>query len=158
VPLRIVSDAGQNLRIPNLTNNTRVMTDSPLSSAASVHVTAAAYTNNYSGVSSTMLYVIDAMSGQLMTQSPPNSGALTAVGPLGGGSYYDASVPTLSGFDIAGGNNGIALAVFQRPTSTPGQLEPMSRLYRINLATGEATQIGNGIGGAPIRSIAVQIR
>jgi hypothetical protein len=158
VPLRIVSDAEQNLRIPNLTNNTKVMTDSPLSSAAPVNVTAAAYTNSYSGVSSTMLYVIDVMSGQLMTQSPPNSGALTAVGALGGGSYYDASVPTLSGFDIAGGNNGIALAVFQRPTTTAGQVEPMSRLYRINLATGEATQIGNGIGGAPIRSIAVQIR
>jgi hypothetical protein len=158
VPLRIVSDAEQNLRIPNLTNNTKVMTDSPLSSAAPVNVTAAAYTNSYSGVSSTMLYVIDVMSGQLMTQSPPNSGALTAVGALGGGSYYDASVPTLSGFDIAGGNNGIALAVFQRPTTTPGQVEAFSRLYRINLATGEATQIGNGIGGAPIRSIAVQIR
>jgi hypothetical protein len=158
VPLRIVSDAQQNLRIANLTNNTKCFTDSALSAAGPVKVTAAAYTNSFSGVSSTTLYVIDAMSGQLMTQSPPNSGTLTAVGALGGGSYYDASVPTLSGFDIAGGNNGVVLAAFQRPTSTPGQVEAFSRLYRINLATGEATQIGNGIGGAPIRSIAVQIR
>lgn len=158
VPLRIVSDAEQNLRLPNLTNNTRVMTDSPISSAAPVNVTAAAYTNSYAGATSTMLYVIDVMAGQLMTMSPPNSGTLTPVGALGGGSYFDASVPTLSGFDIAGGNNGIAIAVFQRPTATPGQVEPFSRLYRINLATGEATQIGNGIGGAPIRNIAVQIR
>lgn len=160
VPLRIVSDAQQNLRIPNLTNNTKVMTDSPL--AGGTKVTAAAYTNSFvppAGTSlPTTLYVIDVMSGQLMTQVP-NSGQLTAVGPLAtSGSFYDPSVPTLSGFDIAGGNNGIAIAAFQRPTSTPGQVEAFSRLYRINLATGEATQIGNGVGGAPLRSIAVQIR
>lgn len=157
VPLRIVSDAEQNLRVPNLTNNTKVFTDSPLASAGPVNVTAAAYTNSYAGATSTTLYVIDTLSGQLMTQAP-NSGQLTVVGALGGGSYSDASVPTLSGFDIAGGNNGIAIAAFQRPTSTPGQVEAFSRLYRIDLATGQATQIGNGIGGAPLRSIAVQIR
>lgn len=157
VPLRIVSDAEQNLRIPNLTNNTKVFTDSPLASAGPVNVTAAAYTNSFAGAAATTLYVIDVLSGQLMTQAP-NSGQLTVVGPLGGGSFADASVPTLSGFDIAGGNNGIAIAAFQRPTATPGQVEAFSRLYRINLATGEATQIGNGVGGAPLRSIAVQIR
>ena len=139
-----------------------MITDAPLSFTSAVNIVDAAYTNSFvfpTGVTpSTTLYVIDVASNQLMIQSP-NAGTLTAVGPLAAsGSFADPAVPSLSGFDIAGGNNGIALASFQRPSGTPGVPETFSRLYRIDLATGAATEIGTGIGGAPLRGLAVQIR
>ena len=163
VAMRVVSNTEQNLRLPNLsTLPPRAFTDTALNAAVAVDVTAAAYTNSFvfpTGVTpSTTLYVIDALGGQLMIQGPPNDGTLTAVGSLGGGLWYDPSVPSASGFDIAGGNNGIVLAAFQRPSATPGVLETFSRLYRIDLATGAATEIGSGIGGAPLIGLAVQIR
>jgi hypothetical protein len=158
--LRVVSTAAQNLRIPNVTMP-RVITDGALASPTGpIDAIAAAYTNSYvtpqGAPASTTLYVIDGRSGQLMIQSPPNSGALTAVGPLGG-AFYDPALPSHSGFDIAGGNNGVALATFRR-RSGAGGLEPFSRLYRIDLATGAATEIGDGIGGAPLRGLAIQVR
>lgn len=160
--LRVVSDADQNLRIPNVSMPT-VFTDTTLSSpGGAVDVSAAAYTNSYiprdGAPRSTTLYVIDVASGQLMVQAPPNNGTLTAVGPLAAsGSFHVPGMPSLTGFDIGGGNNGIALAAIQRPSSG-GTLEPFSRLYRVDLATGAATEIGNGIGGAPLRGLAIQIR
>ncbi len=154
--MRVVSNTEQNLRLPNVSVLPPfVFTDTALNFATPVDVTAAAYTNSFvapSGVTpSTTLYVIDALTGQLMIQNPPNDGTLTAVGPLGI-TVWDPAAPTASGFDIAGGNNGIVLAAFQLP------LETVSRLYRIDLTTGAATQIGSGIGGAPLRGLAVQIR
>lgn len=161
IAMRVVSDAEQNLRIPNVAMP-KAFTDLPLTPGP-VDVSAAAYTNSFAppaGVTaSTTLYVIDVTSGQLMIQEPPNNGTLTAVGPLAlTGSLSDPAVPSLNGFDIGGGNNGIALAAFQRPSSTPGVPEAFSRLYRINLVTGAATEIGTGIGGAPLRGLAIQIR
>jgi len=59
---------------------------------------------------------------------------------------------TIAGFDIGGGNNGIVLAGIQLTGET------ITRLYKIDLATGAATQIGNGIGGAALRNLAIYIR
>lgn len=67
-------------------------------------------------------------------------------------------MPSATAFDIGGGNNGIGRAALQHPTSTPGTLETFSHLYRINLATGAATEIGAAVGGAPLRGIAIQVR
>jgi hypothetical protein len=163
VGMRVVSDADQNVRLPDVSSlPLRAFTDTALDAATAVEVTAAAYTNSYvfpPGVTpATTLYVIDVLGAQLMIQAPPNNGNLTAVGSLGAGSFYDPAVPSPSGFDIAAGNNGVVLAAFQRPSATPGVLEAFSRLYRIDLATGAATEIGNGIGGAPLRGLAIQIR
>ncbi|MDQ3364268.1 MAG: DUF4394 domain-containing protein [Myxococcota bacterium] len=160
--LRVVSTNEQNLRIPNLTMP-RVFTDAALASpTGAIDAIAAAYTNSYVTLdgppASTTLYVIDGLSGQLMIQSPPNSGALTVIGPLAAsGVFYDPAVPSHSGFDIAGGNNGIALAAFRRRAAAGG-LEAFSRLYRIDLATGAATEIGDGIGGAPLRGLTLHVR
>ncbi|MBA3463611.1 MAG: DUF4394 domain-containing protein [Deltaproteobacteria bacterium] len=159
--LRVVSTSEQNLRIPNLMMP-RVFTDGALTSTTGpTDAIAAAYTNSYmtpqGPPASTTLYVIDGLSGQLMIQSP-TSGALTVVGPLAAsGAFYDPAMPSHSGFDIAGGNNGIALAAFRRKSGA-GTLEAFSRLYRIDLATGAATEIGNGIGGAPLRGLAIHVR
>ena len=159
--LRAVTTTEQNLRIPNCAMP-RVITDGALtSSSGPVDVIGAAYTNSYvtqqGTPPSTTLYVIDGLSGRLMIQTP-TSGALTVVGPLApSGTFYDPAMPTHSGFDIAGGNNGIALAAFRRRNSA-GALESFSRLYRIDLATGAATEIGNGIGGAPLRGLTIHVR
>src|SRR5207342_1051166 len=98
VAMRVVSDAEQNIRVPNVAaNSPKVFTDAPLSGAGPIDVAAAAYTNSFvppAGVTpSTTLYVIDLASSQLMTASP-STGALTAVGPLASsGSFYDPSMP-----------------------------------------------------------------
>lgn len=142
IPLRIVSDAGQNLRV-STTAPPMVNTDAALSSASTMDIRGIAYTNNFTGAPSTKLYALDAAGHRLMMES--SAGALTPVGPLG-------VTGTVQGFDIGGGNNGVVLAAMQLAG------ESFSRLYRIDLATGATSQIGNGIGGAAVRSISVYIR
>jgi hypothetical protein len=159
ISLRIVSDAEQNLRVPDITMP-RAITDSALAFGGAIDVTAAAYTNSYpprpGQAITTTLYVIDVGGGRLMVQTP-QTGALTPVGPLAAsGSFAIPGVPSLDGFDIGSGNNGVVLAAFQRPAAG-GAPEPFSRLYRIDLQTGAATEIGQ-IGGAPLRGLAIQIR
>jgi len=61
-----------------------------------------------------------------------------------------------SGAGIAGGNNGVALAALQRTVGTPLAAEAFSRLYRVNLTTGAATEIGQGIAGAALRGLAIR--
>jgi trimeric autotransporter adhesin len=98
-------------------------------------VIAAAYTNNFAGVTSTTLFGIDALKNVLVRQgSPggapilPNSGQLATVGPLG------RAITTANvGFDIS--DDGNAYASF-----TPlGAMQ--SQLFRINLITGVATPV-----------------
>ena len=148
VALRIVSPTGQNLRVGDpMTGNT--FTDTTLATPAPDAI-AAAYTNSFPGAASTTLLVIDAGSTQLMTQSPPNDGVLSPIGALS---------PSLSfvgpaAFDIGGGANGLALAALRRSGG-----ETFSRLYRLDLATGAATELGAGIGsGPPLRGLAIRIR
>ena len=59
-------------------------------------VTAAAYTNNFMGATATTLFVIDTQNDRLLTQNPPNNGALNDVGSLG----IDAT--DVNGFEIVG--------------------------------------------------------
>jgi hypothetical protein len=94
---------------------------------ATTGATAAGYTNNFAGTTSTTLYVIDTNSDTLNIQNPPNNGTLVAVGALG----VDASA--VNGFDIARGDNAAFAAL------TVGGA---TNLYRINLQTGAATIIG----------------
>jgi Domain of unknown function (DUF4394)/Calx-beta domain len=149
VALRIVSDAEQNLRIPNVATGATV-TDTQLASPlGAADVVAAAYTNSFPGSTATQLLVIDTAANQLMLQAPPNDGVLAPIGAL-------SQTLTFSGpaaFDIAGGANGISLAALRRTG------EVTSRLYRIDLVTGAATEVGTGIGGgAAVRGLAIRIR
>src|SRR5581483_1695827 len=77
--LRLVSDAGQNLRVNPA--NGLVTTDADLNPGMP-HVVGVAYTNSFAGASATTLYDIDSASDTLLIQNPPNNGTLTAVGPL----------------------------------------------------------------------------
>lgn len=120
--IRIVSNTRQNLRVHPETG-ALVMQDLPLTNISGV-ITAAAYTNNFAGTTSTVLFDIDSQSGTLYKQDPPNDGGLTAVGPLG------VTPSATNGFDI-GSTSGTAYALL-----TVGGV---TKVYTINLTTGAAT-------------------
>ena len=87
--LRIISDTGQNLRHPFATLVTVEDTDlvypaTPTTPATTgVGVTGAAYTNNdLDANTATTLFDIDSQRNQVVIQSPPNAGVLTATGSL----------------------------------------------------------------------------
>ncbi|PHV31043.1 DNA polymerase I [Janthinobacterium sp. BJB312] len=127
--LRVIGNTGQSLRINVDTGATT--TDGAVNRAgAAPVVTAAAYSNSFAGTTATMLFDIDTASASLALQNPPNDGTLVNVGALG------VAVAGDVGFDIAGGANGLALAVLRTSATGP------SSLYRIDLATGAAVLSG----------------
>lgn len=136
--IRVVSSTEQNLRLhPDTGQNAG--TDGNINPAGSI--VGSAYTNNFAGATSTVLFGIDSDSNSLVIQNPPNDGTVTPVGPLG----VDFEVN--AGFDIAPGS-GIAYAAL-----FTGSLP--SNLYTINLATGAATLVGAlGGGGDAKRGLA----
>lgn len=121
--IRLVTDSGQNLRLhPEL--GTVVATDGNLNPGMP-KVSAAAYTNNFAGTTSTTLYVIDHETDMVYTQTPPNEGVLVPLGALG------IDVTGDNGFDI-GGRSNAAFAVLRVGSA--------NAVYRINLMTGSATK------------------
>jgi hypothetical protein len=138
--IRVVSDTEQNLRLNPITG-TVTFADAPLNPPG--NVVAAAYTNNFAGAISTTLYDIDSNSDLLLIQNPPNSGVLSAIGPL------NVNTSGLTGFDIspAGG----AFASLTAPAATT------TNFYTINLTTGAATLVGAIGGGETIRDVAIQL-
>ena len=93
-------------------------------------VNALAYTNNFVGAGSTVLYGIDTGLDILVRI---NAGTVQTVGPLG------VSISAFAGFDIAA--NGTTHAALTSAATN------MSALYTINLTTGAATLVGS-IGSA----------
>ena len=145
--IRVVSDADQNLRLNPFTG--LAVTDITLAYAAgdvnagqNPNVQGSAYTNNFPGALTTVLYGIDVGRDALVTQNPPNAGTLNTVGSLG----VDATA--VLGFDIlsVGGGN-VAYALLQ--------VGGVSGMYLINLATGAAALIGNLPGGTTVTGLAV---
>ena len=138
--IRVISNTGQNLRL-NPIDGTLTATDTPLNPGTPA-VTAAAYTNNFAGTTTTTLYDIDSTSDTLNIQNPPNNGTLVLVGALG------VNITSSNGFDIQSGSN-TAFAVFQI------NAELTSRLYTINLTTGAATLVGPIGSASVLRGLAV---
>ncbi|RZJ69310.1 DUF4394 domain-containing protein [Flavobacterium sp.] len=124
--IRIVSDTGQNLRV-HPTDGVLVAADGALN-PGTPNVTAAAYTNNYPGTASTVLYDIDSTTDMLYKQDPPNNGTLASVGGLG------IDVMENNGFDIGGASN-TGYAILTVGTT--------AKIYSINLTTGAATAVAN---------------
>ena len=117
--IRIISNTGQNLRAHPETGVIAAV-DGAINPSNSV-VTAAAYTNNFAGATTTTLYVIDAANGRLSIQSPPNNGTLTNVG-----SPFSGAFSADNGFDISSrGNRAFALL-----TNEMG-----IKMYQVNLTT-----------------------
>ena len=91
--IRFVTNMGQNLRLHPETGAVAVV-DGNLNGVPSTSVGAVAYTNNFSGTSTTALYDIDPMADRLYLQNNPNGGGLQDVGPLG------LDITEVGGFDI----------------------------------------------------------
>jgi hypothetical protein len=134
--LRLVSDAGQNLRIHPTSGF--VTTDLDLNSGSTT-ASGAAYTGSHKGVTSTSLYVIDAASDALYLQNPPNNGTLTVVGALG----VDAT--GVNGFDI-------------HPRTSLGYaaltVGGVFGLYTVNLTTGVTLPFATSPNGEELRGLA----
>jgi hypothetical protein len=153
--LRTISDAEHNLAV--VVDNGTVITATSLTrvdaeaGSPAPDVVAIAYTNNFAGTTDTTLYDIDVATNSLLTQRPANDGVLTTVGPL------TASPQTFSfsgGFDIAGGEDGLAVAALQPMGAT------QSTLYRVNLRTGLVTPVGpiGAPGTARLMGLTIQLR
>jgi hypothetical protein len=136
--LRVLSDAEHNLAV--FVDVGATLTAASLrrigdeSSRPAPDVVAIAYTNNYAGTKDTTLFNIDLGTNSLVSQKPANDGLLTTIGPLGAGLTFTFS----GGFDIAGGDDGLAVAALQ-PSATP---DGQSMLYRVNLRTGGLSAVG----------------
>lgn len=112
-------------------------------------IDAAGYTYNKTSDKLTTNYAIDQAAGALVMQGSlegatpavsPNTGLLSTVGPLGVKGFSDAA------FDIADIDN-TALAALRTDRT---------RLYRIDLKSGQARRIGPVGTGAPIRGLAIE--
>lgn len=138
--IRIVTDSNQNLRV-NPDTGGIAATDPNVAYApgdraagSNPNVTGAAYTNNVAGSTPTVLYLIDAATGTLVTQGSvdgtisPNSGQLLTVGRLG------IATNSATAFDIS--RTGSALALLTNPMTN------VQGLYSIDLSTGVATFVG----------------
>lgn len=131
--IRVTSDTEQNIRL-NPDDGSLVNTDTNLAYAAgdahagaNPNVVGSAYTNNFAGATTTILYDIDSALDTLVYQDPANAGSLHTVGNLG----VDTSDNV--GFDISQGT-GTAYASLTVGGTT--------NLYTINLASGAATLVG----------------
>ncbi len=120
--IRMVSNTGQNLRLHPETGAVAA-TDSNINGTGSPSVTGIAYTNSKAGVSSTVLYDIDPVSGKLFKQDPPNNGTLVEVGNLG------VTFTGQAAFDIKHDNSVALLAL-------------NNNLHLVDLNNGKALTIG----------------
>lgn len=150
--IRVVGGSGSNLRVNQLTGMTTV--DLPYTFAAgdvnagrTPAFTAVAYTNaDTDAATGTTLFGIDVNLGQLVTISNPNGGTVNTVGSLGIGAFS-----AVTGFDIVtvGGMNTAFLSVMSAGASS------ISQLYRVDLASGAASLIGNVNAPRGLQGLAV---
>lgn len=122
--IRIVSNTGQNLRAHPETG-VIAATDGNLNPGTPT-VSAAAYTNNFAGATTTTLFVMDILNKKLYTQNPPNNGTLVNVGDL------SATFSEANGFDI-GGTSGKAFAMFNEESAV--------RIYQVNLQNAQLKSV-----------------
>ncbi|MBD1880347.1 DUF4394 domain-containing protein [Coleofasciculus sp. FACHB-T130] len=144
--LRLVGSNDQNLRIN--VDSGAVITDGTLAYAAgdpnfgtNPNITAAAYTNSFTGTTTTALYGIDFALDTLVQQNPPNAGILNTIGSLG------VDFGETGGFDIVTTKKGGSIV--NNAFAASG-----SNIYSINLATGAATTLGTFNGGGNIVGLA----
>ena len=139
--LRIIGSDGMNLRAN--VDDGKVTKDGQLKFAdADMHkgktprIVAGAYTNSMKGAKETTLFDIDA-SGALVKQAPPNDGVLNSVGMLG----------------MEAGN--VAFDIVAGDAMSEGWLMNGKTLYKVDLATGKASEVGMiaGVDGT-VRDIA----
>lgn len=144
--IRVVSDAGQNY-VFNPNDGTAVqVTDlfygaGDANEGVTPNIVSSAYTNSFTGTTSTQLYGIDTGLDILVTQAN-SAGTLGTVGSLG------ADIVDMVGFDISSiSNMGFSVSIEDGGTR--------SVLWGIDLNTGAATEIGEIGGGSILTSFAI---
>ncbi|MGI8518650.1 MAG: DUF4394 domain-containing protein [Acidimicrobiia bacterium] len=135
--LRVISDAGQNLRFSFSAGTTTVdgTLNYPGTVPVATGVVGAAYTNNDSDTNTaTTLFDIDSMLDQVVTQTPANSGQLSPTGKLG------VDTDTRVGFDIHSKiRNGTTVSNTGLAALNVGGV---STLYSVDPLIGRAGRIG----------------
>ncbi len=159
--IRVTTSTGLNFRLNQLTGvgadgNAGVAGTNPDGgiNGAVTGASGAAYTNSVGNTSVTTLYVIDSATGRLTLQVPPNDG--TQISPL---AIQAGSTPltftNVNGFDIP--SDVRVTASNTAVTSGSGfaalKVGGLTRLYRINLVTGAATDLGQIGTGADLRGL-----
>ena len=132
--LRVIGSDGTNLRInvdDGMTTKDGMLryADTDTNRGMKPNIVAGAYTNSMKGAKETTLFDIDASSGLLLKQAPPNEGVLGTVGKLG---VMDNSIA----FDIASDGG----------MQNSGWLLTGGTLHRVDLATGQAKSVGKVAG------------
>ena len=157
--LRVVSDTGQNLRINVDTGAATVDGGlnfpgvAPAPATPATGVTAVAYTNNDADAATgTTLFDLDSANDQVVIQLPPNAGTLTPTGKLTVGGL---DVAPDGGFDIWSDvdKSGRSVAVRALAALTTDA----SRLYEIDLLTGQATSLGKFRSDTQVIGIAIEL-
>ena len=136
--LRVMGSDGTSLRVnvddgKATVDGSHKYKDGDANAGKTPKVVAGAYTNSWKGAKATTLYNIDAATGMLVTQAPPNDGVLNTVGSLG---------MTVSGpvaFNI----------VSTGEDKNDGWLVAGGALYSVDLKTGKAAMVGKieGLSG-----------
>jgi hypothetical protein len=138
--LRLMSSEGVSLRInvddgKATVDGSHKFKEGDPNAGKTPKVVAGAYTNSVKGTkpAATALYNIDATSGSLVSQAPPNDGVLNTIGSLG----VAVSGPTA--FEIAGSAG----------DKNDAWLMTGGTLYSVDLKTGKATAVGKieGLSG-----------
>jgi hypothetical protein len=145
--IRVVSEVNQNLVLNPITGAVQLVATNlfypgtDANAGVDPNVVDSAYTNNFVGATTSQLYGIDVGLDILATQAN-NTGVLGTVGGLG----FDAAA--VGGFDISGATGAAYAAILPAGSS-------QSSLYRINLATGAATNLGAIDGGLVVSAMTV---
>ena len=129
--MRIIASNGMSLRVNVDDGKVTVdgslkFTDTDPNKGKSPKVTAVGYTNSFAGTKETALYDIDAASGMLLKQAPPNDGIVSGIGKLG------IAIDGPVAFDIWSDGKG----------ANVGWLLAGGNLHTVDLATGAATPVG----------------
>ena len=136
--LRVMGSDGTSLRVnvedgKAMVDGSHKYKDGDAIAGKTPRVVAGAYTNSWKGAQSTTLYNIDAATGALVTQAPPNDGILNTVGSLG------VAVSAPIAFNI----------VAAHPDKNDAWLVAGGTLYSVDLKTGRAAMVGKiqGLSG-----------
>ncbi len=136
--LRVMGSDGTSLRVnvddgKATVDGSHKYKDGDANAGKTPRVVAGAYTNSWKGTQATTLYNIDAATGALVTQAPPNDGILNTVGALG------MAVNGPVAFNI----------VASQPDKNDAWLVTGGSLYSVDLKTGKATVAGkiDGLSG-----------
>jgi len=136
--MRLMGSDGTSLRVnvddgKVIVDGSHKYKDGDANAGKTPKVVAGSYTNSWKGTKATTLYNIDAATGALVSQAPPNDGVLNTVGSLG------MTVNGPVAFNI----------VSTGEDKNDGWLVAGGALYMVDLKTGKATMAGKieGLSG-----------